>query len=104
MRTLRDFNCNVDLDTTETLVEKALERGLECCQAEGALNDYYIIYNDRTLTFKGVKARKYILLYPKFLNEWSNSLCATFTDNFEKVSDFYESFGFEEEGGSLIEI
>ena len=104
MRTLRDYNCNVNLETTETLVEKAIESGLECYQAQGGLNDYYIIYNYRTLTFKGVKARKYILLYPKYLNEWSNSLHATFTDNFEKVRDFFEDYGFEEEGGSLIEI
>lgn len=102
MTNLRDYNREVNLETTEALVAEAINEELECYQAQGGLNDSYIIFNNRTLTFKGVKARKYILLYPRYLNEWSNSLHVTFTDNFEKVKNFFENYGFE--GESLLEI
>jgi len=51
----------------------------------------YVIYNvDKKLSIKGVKARDYIVLYPKFATSWSNTFHILMTDDKSKAEEFLE--------------
>ena len=86
---MKNYTKEVTFKSYELILDTAIEMGLEVEQFEGTLNDTYIIYNENLdLKLRGIKARKYIVLYPKFLNSWSNSFHILLTDNLKELEKF----------------
>ena len=86
---MRNYTKEIAFESQQIILDAAIERGLEVEQFEGTLNDTYIIYNeDLDLKLRGIKARKYIVLYPQFLNSWSNSFHILLTDNIKELEKF----------------
>lgn len=76
----------VDSKIVDELIEKSNGEFIE--QFEGNLLDNYIIDNINKLVFNTSKARKYIIIKEKFLNEWSSCYDVVFTDNEKEVDEF----------------
>lgn len=76
----------VDSKIVDELIEKSNGEFIE--QFEGNLLDNYIIDNINKLVFNTSKARKYIIIKEKFLNEWSSCYDVIFTDDEKEVDDF----------------
>lgn len=86
---MKDYNREINYESFNNFVEYAFENGYEVKVVEGVLNDTFIIYNhDKKLSIKGVKGRDYIILYPKFLNSWSNSFHILLSDNENRLEEF----------------
>ena len=86
---MKDYNRQITYNSLNNFVDYANDKGYDLEVIEGVLNDTYIINNyDKELSIKGVKARDYIILYPKFQNTQSNSFHILMTDNEKKVSEF----------------
>lgn len=86
---MKDYNRRITFESLTTFVNYAVSKGYQIEAIEGVLNDTYVVYNiDKSLTIKGVKPRDFIILYPKYLNEGSNSFHILMTDDEEKVEDF----------------
>ena len=86
---MKDYNREITYSSLNNFVEYAVSKGYDLEVIEGALNDTYIINNyDKELSIKGVKARDYIILYPKFQNTQSNSFHILMTDNENEVNKF----------------
>lgn len=86
---MKDYNERITYDSLTAIVNHAFINEYHIDIREGVLNDTYIIHNeDRTLSLKGVKPRKYIILYPQFATEWSNSFHVLMTDNEQTMQDF----------------
>ena len=86
---MRDYSKEISYESLNSFVDYAVENGYDVEVIEGVLNDTYIIRNvDRQLSVKGVKPRDFIILYPKFLNAWSNSFHILMTDDENKVREF----------------
>ena len=76
----------VDTKIIDELIEKSNGEFIE--QFEGNLLDNYIIDNVNRLVFNTSKARKYIVIKEKFLNEWSSCYDVIFTDEEKEVDEF----------------
>ena len=86
---MKDYNRQITCNSLNNFVDYTNDKGYDLEVIEGVLNDTYIINNyDKELSIKGVKARDYIILYPKFQNAKSNSFHILMTDNEKKVSEF----------------
>jgi len=89
MKYNNDYNKEITSNSLNYFVNYAVNNGYDVETIEGTLNDTYIIYNvDKKLSVKGVKARDFIILYPKFLSAWKNSFHILMTDNEKKVKEF----------------
>jgi hypothetical protein len=83
------MNERITYDSYNKILNLALEYGYDVDVIEGVLNDTYIIHNvDKELYIKGAKSRRYIILYPQFATEWSNSFHVLLTDSEEKMQEF----------------
>lgn len=87
---MRDYKTMINLETSDKFVAKALELGLDVEMIEGALNDDYLIFNNNRLTAKGIKARKYIIIYAQFRNSQSNDIYLLMTDKEEEANQFLQ--------------
>ena len=88
---MKDYNNQITYDSLTGFVDYAFDNGYQVETIEGALNDTHIIHNvDKKLSIKGVRARDYIILYPKFLNAWCNSFHILMTDDENRVNGFLE--------------
>jgi hypothetical protein len=86
---MKDYNRQITCNSLNNFVDYAVSKGYNLEVIEGVLNDTYIINNyDKELSIKGVKARDYIILYPKFQNTQSNSFHILMTDNENEVNKF----------------
>lgn len=86
---MKDFKKEISYKSLNNFVEYARNNNYDIDCIEGVLNDTYIIHNPTIdLTIKGVKARKYIILYPKFKNAWQNSFHILMTDSESKMQEF----------------
>lgn len=86
---MKDYNKQITYESLNNFVDYAVNNGYEVEIIEGVLNNTYVIRNvDRQLSVKGVKPRDFIVLYPKFLNEWSNTFHILMTDDESKVEEF----------------
>ena len=86
---MKDYNRQITCNSLNNFVEYAVSKGYDLEVIEGALNDTYIINNyDKELSIKGVKARDFIILYPKFQTSQSNSFHILMTDNENEVNKF----------------
>jgi len=86
---MRNYTKETTYESHQLIIDAAIEMGLEIERFEGALNDTYIIYNENLdLKLRGIKARKYMVLYPQFLNSWSNSFHILLTDNIKELEKF----------------
>lgn len=89
---MRNYTKETTYESHQLIIDAAIEMGLEIEQFEGVLNDTYIIYNENLdLKLRGIKARKYMVLYPQFLNSWSNSFHILLTDNIKELEKFNNS-------------
>lgn len=92
---MKDYSKQITYNSLNSFVDYAVENGYDLDVIEGVLNDTHVIYNvDKLLSIKGVKARDFIILYPKFQNEWSNTFHILMTDDESKVKEF---LGVEEQ-------
>lgn len=88
---MKDYNKQITYNSLNNFVDYANKNGYETEVIEGVLNDTYIIYNvDKKLSVKGVKARDFIILYPKFQTSWSNTFHILMTNDKNKVNEFLE--------------
>ena len=86
---MKDYNREITYSSLNNFVEYAVSKGYDLEVIEGALNDTYIINNhNKELSIKGVKARDFIILYPKFQTSQSNSFHILMTDNENEVNKF----------------
>ena len=86
---MKDYNRQITCNSLNNFVDYANDKGYDLEVIEGVLNDTYIINNyDKELSIKGVKARDFIILYPKFQNAQSNSFHILMTDNENEVNKF----------------
>ena len=86
---MKDYNREITYSSLNNFVDYAVSKGYDLEVIEGVLNNTYIISNcDRELTIKGVKARDFIILYPKFQSSQSNSFHILMTDNEKEVNKF----------------
>ena len=86
---MRDYNRQITFKSLNNFVDYSNDKGYDLEVIEGVLNDTYIINNhNKELSIKGVKARDFIILYPKFQSAQSNSFHILMTDNEKKVSEF----------------
>lgn len=84
-----NYKQEITYNTLRNLVNYATESCFDIEIIEGVLNDTYIIHNPtKTLSLKGVRSREYIVLYPQFLNAWSNSHHVLMTDSEEDLKPF----------------
>lgn len=92
---MKDYNKQITYNSQNNFISYAVDKGYNIDVIEGTLNDTYIIYNlDKKLSIKGVKARDYIVLYPKFQNSWSNTFHILMTNNKNKVGEFNKTLTF----------
>ena len=88
---MKDYNSEISYTFLNDFLHHAIEHGYDVDGKEGVLNDTYVIFNvDKALSIKGVKPRNYIVLYPKYLNEWSNSFHMLMTDDEDKMKQFLQ--------------
>lgn len=88
---MKDYNKEITYESYNEFCNVALEEGYEIKQITGALNDIYIIYNDdKKLSFKGVKPRKFIILYPQFKTAWTNTFHILMTDDESMLDKFLD--------------
>lgn len=88
---MRDYNSQITYKSLNNFVDYANKQGYAIDIVEGVLNDTYIIYNEgKQLSIKGVKARDFIILYPKFQTSWSNTFHILMTDDESKMKEFLE--------------
>jgi hypothetical protein len=86
---MKDYEKQITYESLKKFVNYSVENDYQVDVIEGVLNDTFIIFNtDRKLSIKGIKARKYIVLYPKFYNAWSNTFHVLMTDDDSKVDEF----------------
>lgn len=86
---MRNYTKEITFKSQQLILDTAIERGLEVERIEGTLNDTYIIHNENLdLKLRGIKARKYIVLYPQFLNVWSDTFHILLTDNIKELEKF----------------
>ena len=86
---MKDYNRQITCNSLNNFVDYAVSKGYDLEVIEGVLNDTCIINNyDKELSIKGVKARDFIILYPKFQNAQSNSFHILMTDNENEVNKF----------------
>ena len=86
---MKDYNRQITYNSLNNFVDYAVSKGYDLEVIEGVLNDTYIINNyDKELSIKGVKARDFIILYPKFQNAQSDSFHILMTNDEKKVSEF----------------
>ena len=86
---MKDYNNQITYKSQNDFVDYASKKGYHIEVIEGTLNYTYIIYNvNKKLSIKGVKARDFIILYPKFQNSWSNTFHILMTDDESKVKEF----------------
>lgn len=86
---MKNYTKEIEFKSQQLILDAAIEMGLEVEQFEGTLNDTYIIYNeDLDLKLRGIKARKYVVLYPQFLNSWGNTFHILLTDNIKELEKF----------------
>jgi len=86
---MKDYNREITYNSLNNFVDYAVSKGYDLEVIEGVLNDTCIINNyDKELSIKGVKARDFIILYPKFQNAQSNSFHILMTDNENEVNKF----------------
>lgn len=89
---MKDYNKQITYESLNDFVQYANEQGYIIDIVEGVLNDTYIIYNEgKELSIKGVKARDYIILYPKFASSWHNTFHILMTDDESKMQEFLET-------------
>jgi hypothetical protein len=89
---MRDYNSQITYKSLNNFVDYAVENEYAMDVIEGVLNDTYVIYNvDKELSIKGVKARGFIILYPKFQTSWNNSFHILMTNDESKVIQFTET-------------
>jgi hypothetical protein len=87
---MKDYKKEITYESLNAFVQFANDKGYDIEIIEGALNDTYIINNhDKELSIKGVKARDYIILYPKFQTSRSNSFHLLMTNNKSYVNNFF---------------
>lgn len=92
---MKDYNCQVTYKSQNDFINYANDKGYHIDIIEGVLNDTYIIYNtDKKLSIKGVKARDFIILYPKFLNSWQNTFHILMTDDKNRIAEFNKILTF----------
>jgi hypothetical protein len=89
---MRNYERQISYESLNNFVDYAFKKGYEVEVFEGVLNDTYIIHAYKDFGIKGVKNRDYIILYPKFSNEWSNSFHILLTDDENKVEEFRKVF------------
>ena len=95
---MQDYTKEVTYKSLNNFVDYASKQGYGIEVIEGALNDTYIIYNvDKKLSIKGVKARDFIILYPKFESAWHNSFHLLMTNDEKKVDMFLTAENFAKE-------
>lgn len=92
---LKTLEYSIDLDTQQKILDLAYDKDIlvSCCQ--GALNDNYMFVNDGIRIGNRMKARKYIIMYNKHLNEWSDDLRLIMTDDeklFNKWSNQFDQW------------
>ena len=86
---MKDYNRQITYNSQNDFLQYANDKGYDIETTEGVLNDAYIIHNhDKKLSIKGVKARDFIILYPKFQTSQSNSFHILMTDNENEVNKF----------------
>ena len=86
---MKDYNRQITYNSLNNFVDYAVSKGYDLEVIEGVLNDTCIINNyDKELSIKGVKARDFIILYPKFQTSQSNSFHILMTDNENEVNKF----------------
>ena len=89
---MRNYERQISYESLNNFVDYAAENGYEIEVFEGTLNDTYIIHANKEFGIKKVKSRNYIILYPKFQNEWSNTFHILLTDDETKVEEFRKVF------------
>ena len=87
---MRNYKRDITLDEVNNILNFATERDIEFEGYEGTILDNYIVYNYKDITFKGIKARDFIILKSKYLNEWSSTTEMIFTDDEKLVNDYVE--------------
>jgi hypothetical protein len=86
---MKDYERQINYKSLNNFVDYAREKGYEIQVGEGVLNDTYIITNqDKQLSIKGVKARDFIILYPKFETTQSNIFNILLTDDENILNNF----------------
>lgn len=88
---MKDYAKQITYDSLNSFVNYATEQGYDIEVIEGVLNDTCIIFNpSKDLSIKGVKAREYIILYPKYASAWHNTFHILMTDSEEKMQEFLQ--------------
>lgn len=90
---MRAYTKSTNLENTEGLLTFAGKHNCPIITEEGTLNDFHIIYNTARIKVNNIRPRKYIILYYKFQNAWSNTLWETHTDDFHLVKQFAKQYG-----------
>lgn len=86
---MKDYKKQITYKSLNAFVEYASKEGYDIDVVEGVLNDTYIIYNEeKTLSVKGVRPRKFIILYPEFASSWHNNFMVLMTDKEDTMEEF----------------
>lgn len=102
---MRNITYNsVDLKTIEKLINLSLKKGNDIEKYEGGLLNNYLIVNSGKITFGKAKARKYIIVKEKYLNEWSSTNDVIFTDDIELYNEWKNMLSCDEEEYDMEEI
>lgn len=92
---MRTYTKPTTLENTEDLLTFAGKHNCPIFTKEGTLNDFHIVYNTCRIKVNNIRPRKYIILYYKFQNAWSNTLWQTHTDDLRLVIQFARQYGYE---------
>lgn len=76
----------------DKLASDCMDRGLNVFRLDGCLVDSYAIDNSEGLVKFGRIQRDYVIIRETYLNEWSSTLMATFTDNEDLFDEFFEEW------------
>lgn len=85
---MKDYKAQITYESLNNILDYATEREYDIEVEEGVLNDTYVIFVNKGMTVGKAKPRKYIVLYPKFANEWSNTFHILMTDDETKAQSF----------------
>lgn len=94
---LKTLEYSINLDTQRKILDLAYKKNVWVSYHEGNLNDDYMFINDGIRIGNHMKARKYIIMYSKHLNEWSDDLRLIMTDDGKLFEQWSNQFNQWEE-------
>lgn len=96
-----NFECSYQ--THINLHEYCAQHEIDVVQSMGVLNDYLFINANKEISIGRYKARKYVIAYPTYQNQWSNRFMIMMTDKRDEIMEFAKKITTKEEYEYMVD-